>query len=405
MPAGRRVVLLSVGDELLSGDLQDGNAPWLARACAERGHRVVATATAGDQVPAIERAVRRAREDGDLVLVTGGLGPTADDLTRDGVAAAFGLALAERPELIAQLEARRLRVTAGSRRQAEMPAGATVLANPRGTAPGFLVEADGVTLAAFPGVPSEMRPMVAALLDGVIGRGPLQASRILKCAGLPESLAGEALGELMDPEAAGCRVGVTASRAVLTITVRGEDGPTLDAVADEASRRLGEHVFSRRDESLAAWCVRTLTQRGQTVSAAESCTGGLLAGALTAVPGSSAVLERSVVTYANSAKQDLLGVSAALLEEHGAVSEACARAMAEGQRAASGADHALALTGIAGPDGGTPDKPVGTVHYALASAEGTVARAVAWPGGREAIRQRSVNLALDLLRRRLQGLV
>jgi len=401
----RRVVLLSVGDELLSGDIVDTNSRWLANLCAERGHRVVAMVTVGDQVDEIERALRRSREDADLVLVTGGLGPTDDDLTREGVAAAFGLALEQRPELIDALAVRIKRpLTPGSRRQAEMPPGALVLDNPRGTAPGFYLEDDGLSIAVMPGVPAEMELMAQALFDDVIAAGPLQPPRRIQLAGLPESQAAQLLGELMDPSVAGCRMGITVKLGQTTVTVRGEDAAAMDAAADAAALRLADAVFSRRNESLAEWCVAALAQRGLVVSCAESCTGGLLSGALTAVPGSSAVFRESMVSYADAVKVERLSVPPELVLQWGVVSEQVAAAMAEGQRAASGADVALSITGIAGPDGGTPDKPVGTVHYALSDEQGTVVRQVCWPGSRADIRGRAVNLSLDLLRRRLSGL-
>lgn len=401
----RRVVLLSVGDELLAGDIVDTNASWLASLCAECGHRVVAQATVGDRVDEIERAVRRAREDGDLVIVTGGLGPTDDDVTRNGVAAAFGLGLEERPELIDVLAAKMKRpLTPRSRRQAEMPVGALVLQNPRGTAPGFYLEDDGLGVAVMPGVPAEMELMARLLFDDFVATGALQVPRRIQLAGLPESQAGDLLDELMDPSVAGCRMGITVKLGQTTVTVRGEDAAAMDAAADAAAERLGNAVFSRRSESLAEWCVSTLAERGLVVSCAESCTGGLLAGALTAVPGSSAVFREATVSYADAVKIARLGVPPELVSQWGAVSEPVARAMAEGQRELAGADVALSITGIAGPDGGTPDKPVGTVHYALADGDGTVARQVCWPGSRADIRGRAVNLALDLLRRRLTGL-
>lgn len=404
-PAPVRVALLSVGDELLSGDILDTNAHWIANALQARGQRLVSMATVGDRVAEICDAVLRARTDANWLLVTGGLGPTADDLTRDGVAAACGLGLEERPELIAQLEARGMRVTAGARRQAEMPIGATVLANPRGTAPGFLVQHDGFHVAVFPGVPSEMRPMVSALLDAHVPAGALQPPRKLLATGLPESLAGERLGELMDPAVAGCRLGITVSTGIMTVSARGEDGAAMDRALAAARERLGSHAIDcLPGESLPALVVRLATERGLHLSCAESCTGGLLAGALTSVPGSSAVLNESFVTYANAAKIARLGVSPQLLKQHGAVSEEVAAAMVVGCLAASGADLAAAITGVAGPDGGTEAKPVGTVLIAVADAQGVVVRSLRAGGSRADIRARSVNLALDLLRRRMLGL-
>jgi nicotinamide-nucleotide amidase len=400
-----RVALLSVGDELLSGDILDTNAHWIAEELQRRGHRLVGKQTVGDRVDEIACAVRRAFADAELLLVTGGLGPTKDDLTRDGIAAACGRGLSERQQIIADLESRRFRLTEGGRRQAEMPDGAEVLTNPRGTAPGFLLEHEGRQVAVFPGVPGEMRAMVIALLDRLAPRGDSEPPRRVLAVGIPESHAGEALGELMDPALAGCRVGMCVSRGLLTVTVRGEGAAIMDRTTQAVIERLGAHVVSGDSTaSLQQLVVELLTERGLHISCAESCTGGLLAGAITSVPGSSAVMERSFVTYANEAKVDVLGVPAEQLEEHGAVSESVAAAMAEGCLAASGADLALAITGIAGPDGGSPEKPVGTVVHALADRDGTVVRTINAGGSRDEVRDRSVHFALDMARRRLQGL-
>ncbi|RKY20205.1 MAG: damage-inducible protein CinA [Planctomycetota bacterium] len=406
-----RFYLLSVGDELLSGDVLDTNAHWIAGELQRRGHRLLAGQTVGDRVGEIDAAVQRvlrevgAEDEPDAwLLITGGLGPTADDLTRDGVAAACGRALRERPELLAALEGSGRRLTAGARRQAELPEGAEVLDNARGTAPGFFLVHEGLGVAVFPGVPGEMRAMVRALLDARAPRGDSQPPRRVLAVGLAESIAGERLGELMDPSRAGCRVGLCVSRGLLTVTVRGEQAEVMDQVADAVAQRLGSHVISR-DASLglAQLVVAELTRRGLTLSCAESCTGGLLAGALTSVPGSSAVFNESFVTYANAAKIERLGVSPALIAEHGVVSEPVAAAMASGCRAATGSDLALAITGIAGPDGGSPDKPVGTVVHALAHADGVELRTLHAGGSRDEVRARSVQLALDMLRRRLQA--
>ncbi len=401
-----RVAILSVGDELLAGDILDTNMHGLANELAARGHRLVGTACVGDDLDAIVSALRRAAEDADVLLVTGGLGPTRDDLTRDGVAAAFGLALEERADYLAQAQGSNAVLTEGARLQATFPAGATVLENARGTAPGFLVEGavDGRALrvACFPGVPSELRPMARALLDG-LGPGARAATRKLRCCGATESEVGAVLAGVMDRARAGCLVGVTASKGILTVSVRGDDARAVDATLEEARALLGDTVFGEGDDTHPAAVVRLLAERGLVVTTAESCTGGLVAGAITSVPGSSEVLREAVVTYSNEAKTARLGVPEALLAEHGAVSEPVAAAMAEGARARSGADVALSVSGIAGPGGGTPDKPVGTVVFGLADAAGTVTRTFRWRGGRDELRTRSVTVSLELLRRRLLG--
>lgn len=393
--------ILSVGDELLAGDIADGNAPWLIGELGRRGHRVHALATVPDDVAAIAEGVQRARADVSFLLVSGGLGPTKDDLTRDGVAAAFGLELVERAELLEHVQGRNPDLPPLARRQALLPEGAAVLANPLGTAPGFLVSDEGFRVACLPGVPGELRPMARALLELVAPSGPGVPARKLRACGLTESEAGRRLADLMDHDKAGCRVGITASLGVLTVTARGEHAEAVARAAALAKELLGEAVFGEGDVTLAEVVVHRLAGRALTVTTAESCTGGLLAGAITSVPGASAVFREGLVTYANEAKRKRLQVPPHLLERHGAVSEEVAAAMAEGARARAAADFALSITGVAGPEGGTPAKPVGTVCFALADGGETVARTVAWRGDREEIRRRSVNLALELLRRRL----
>lgn len=394
--------VLSVGEEILAGDILDTNAHGIVSRLTERGVRCVGTACARDTLESVEVAVQRALSEAPLVIVTGGLGPTKDDLTREGVAAALGLELVEHPELLAAAQGRNKLLSEGARRQAWLPVGCEVLHNANGTAPGFAAARDGRTVACFPGPPNELWPMLEEFLQRR-GVGELSEALRLKLCGVSESVVGERLADLMDTSAGDCRVGVTASRGILTVTVRGSDRALMQHVHADARERLGAHVFGEGDTTLAEAVVQRLTARGETLSLAESCTGGLLAGAITSAPGSSAVFERSFVTYANSAKQELLGVSEALLVEHGAVSESVAAAMAAGALAESGADHALSVTGIAGPGGGTPEKPVGTVWFGYAGKAGARTRSVGWGGSREVIRTRSVQLALDMLRRALDG--
>jgi nicotinamide-nucleotide amidase len=406
----RRVAILAVGDELLAGDVIDTNSAWLARQVRARGYLVASLAVAGDEPAAIERALRVALAIADLVLVSGGLGPTGDDITRDGVAAAAGLGLRERPELIERLTqiygARGIPLNAGSRRQAEMPVGATVLENPVGTAAGFALVSDGRTIAVFPGVPSELRAMGAAFLDAQLPAAGAGLSCTLHLCGLSESELGERLKDLMDHARAtrtDARLGVTAKLGVLSVSIRGTDARAVAAMEAEVRGRVGALIFGTGEETLADAVVHALAARRETVTTAESCTGGLLAGAITSVPGSSAVFREGVVAYANEVKAARLGVPEALLAQHGAVSEPVAAAMARGARERAGADHALAVTGIAGPDGGTPAKPVGTICFAVADREGERTLTRQWLGTRDEVRGRSVNLALELLRRRLQA--
>lgn len=410
-PPGRavRVALLAVGDELLAGDTLDTNSGWLAREVRHRGQRVVSMETTADEAPLVAAAVSRARAGADALLITGGLGPTADDLTREGVAEAFGLPVEERPELVAELLAWAERagrggapLAPGARRQAALPQGALALPNPHGTAPGFLLRDGGFLLAALPGVPTEMRAMAEALFDTHLPPGPAFGSRRVLACGLTESAAGVLLRDLMDhdrPARDALRVGLTAQQGLLVVSLRGNDPEALAGAEADVRARFGPACVGGGDDSLASVVVAGLAARGWTVSTAESCTGGLLAAALTSVPGSSAVFREGVVTYSNEAKRGRLGVPAALLAEHGAVSEPVACAMASGQRERAGADVALAVSGIAGPEGGTPDKPVGTVVIALADRAGASARTWAWKGTREELRARTVTFALERLRR------
>ncbi len=408
MSAPRRVSILAVGDELIAGDLVDTNSALLARAVRARGHLVAGLGVVGDELPAIRHAVGAALAGADLLLVTGGLGPTGDDITRDGVAEALDAPLRERPELLERLQqlyARRgLLLSAGSRRQAELPEGATLLENPVGTAPGFVLQQGGRAAACFPGVPSELRVMLPPFLEAHLPPAGTGLSRRLHLCGLAESELGDRLADLLDHARAtrtDARVGVTARQGVLTIALRGRDAAALAALEADVRGRVGGLLFGQDDDSLAGALVRELARRAQTVTTAESCTGGLLAGALTAVPGSSQVFREGVVAYADAAKVARLGVAPELLAAHGAVSEPVALAMARGARERAGADHALAVTGIAGPAGGTPGKPVGTVCIALASADDERALSRHWIGARDELRGRAVHLALELLRRKL----
>ena len=425
--------VLAVGDELVCGDGVDTNSAWIAAAARDRGHRVLGFAVVPDDVLAISRAVEDFRRRVDVLIVTGGLGPTLDDLTRDGVAAALGRRLVTDEGVaarLAELYGRHGRaLDEASARQALFPRGARVLDNPVGTAPGFVLRygifaherreagaagggagsgagvraggSPGFSVACVPGVPSEMRALVTTLFDEVFAGGVAVPTLRLKLCGPPESEVGGLLADLMERDSGAADIGITVKHAVITVSVRGDDAEAVAAVHATARERLGHHVFGEGDVTLAGHVVAGLAAAGLTLTTAESCTGGLLAGALTDVPGSSEVFREGAVTYSNEAKRRLLGVPAAVLDREGAVSEACARAMAEGQRRRAGADLALAVTGIAGPAGGSADKPVGTVWFALAAADGTVVRHVGWSGTRDEIRGRAVNVALDLARRHL----
>jgi nicotinamide-nucleotide amidase len=411
-----RAYVLSTGDELVRGRTLDTNAAEIARALGAEGLTVVGASLVGDDEPALAAAMLRAAECAEIVVVSGGLGPTLDDCTRGAAARAAGVALERRPEIEENLRerfaARRMRMPESNLLQADAPAGAEILVNRHGTAPGFRVRVRGSELFALPGPPHEMRavlaeealPRIRALVGGA---ERVVVVRTLETFGEREAAVGEAIAELME-RGREPRVGTTAVRGTIRVVIHAEGGPAeaaemVDRAEAEVRRRLGPIVFGVDGETLAGVAGRLLLRERATIATAESCTGGLVAGALTEVPGISAVFPGGVVTYADEEKSKLLGVPAELLMRVGAVSEEVACAMASGVRARFATDLGVALSGVAGPDGGTPEKPVGLVHLAL-DARGVVThRRLLLPGDRALVREIAVKSALDLVRRALSA--
>jgi nicotinamide-nucleotide amidase len=365
----------------------------------------------GDDRADLAAALAECTARADLVVMSGGLGPTEDDLTAECVAALLGVPLELHAPSLAAIE-ERFRwlgrpMTPNNARQARFPRGARIHPNRFGTAPGFTVQAGRAALTCLPGVPVEYRGLAEeVVLPWVVERaGGRPAARVVKLIGVGESAADQLLRPVMeDPANRDVRFGFRAHfpEVHLKWTVTGEQAEArADALETEALRIFGEAAWGRGKEELPALVVQRLAARGQRLALGESCTGGLLAQLVTSVPGSSAVFGLGAVAYANEAKARLLSVDPALIAAHGAVSEPVARAMAEGARRAGGADWGVGITGIAGPDGGTPEKPVGTVHLALAGPGGTTAVARAYRGDRERIRRAAAFEALDLLRRAL----
>ncbi|MCL2647797.1 MAG: competence/damage-inducible protein A [Phycisphaerales bacterium] len=419
-----RAYILSIGDELISGLTVNTNAGWLAERLTELGIQAVEHVTVGDDlmwiVSATKEAIERVREDGvgGIVLMTGGLGPTEDDLTRQGLAAALNEELIEDPEAVLQIEAwfkSKGRIMSPSNRsQALRPRSAVCIENTDGTAPGLRVERDGVSVFVMPGVPREMREMfqrsVLPELKKKAGEVMTRTTKINTC-GLGESLVGERIKDLMTRGGGGSGellVGTTAHDGIVSVRIyaTGRIEETLqmtERVRQVVLERLGEFVFSEGEQTLDREVGRLLLATKQTVAAAESCTGGLLAKCLTDLAGASGYFMRGWVTYANEAKEQELGVAKRLIETHGAVSEEVVRAMAEGARTRAETDFALAITGIAGPEGGSNEKPVGTVWIALAAKDRTLTRRYIFPGNREIIRLRAAQMALAMLRWKLLG--
>lgn len=415
-----RAVIVTVGDELLSGRTVDSNAAWLGRFLAdEAGIAVVRRSTVGDEADAIAAAVADALEAAELVLVTGGLGPTPDDLTRDAVAALLGRPLAPDPDVLERIrrrfEAAGRPMPGPNHRVAQVPAGARILANPLGTAPGLALEADGRWVVLMPGVPREMKAMAAQglrpLLDDAFG-GRLARIHVrhVHTTGIAESALAEAVAErLPDGPGSVAMAFLPDERGVdLRFTVVGGSADEADAAFDTVEGRLADLLAPWRFEAPASGdlveaVLAALRGRGWTFGTAESCTGGLVAQRITAVPGASDVFVGSVVAYADETKTALLDVSEEDLAAHGAVSGVVAARMAEGARRRLGVDAAVAVTGVAGPGGGSEAKPVGTVWYAAAVPEGVAKRHAVFPGDRNGVRERSAQAALALLLHLLDG--
>lgn len=409
--------VLSIGDELVRGQTLDTNSRLLSSRLMALGIETVEHATVGDDLDALVGAMKRLAIRAPLVIATGGLGPTDDDLTRDALAAVLGDRLVEDPDALAQLServrSRGREVSAAQRKQALRPERARCLRNDFGTAPGLFarvrIEDAEADIFCLPGPPGELVPMWESLVVPQLRPEPglTIRTRFLKLVGIPEAEAASRVPGIMARDASP-QVGITASGGILTwrIRYRGPLPPAaaeseVDRVAQRIIDAMGEHVYAQGEVTLAAAVLEALKAQGQMLATVESCTGGLLGAQLTSVPGSSAVFAGGFVTYTNALKQSLVGVRAETLAAHGAVSAECAREMAAGGLGRSGADWCLSITGIAGPDGGTAEKPVGTVHIGLAKREGAGARATSRrfqiPGARADVRERSAMSALAML--------
>ena len=405
--------VIAVGSELLRAGRSDTNAVWLTARLAALGVETVWRAAVEDDAARIARLVATALADARVVVMTGGLGPTDDDRTRAGLAEALGEPLerdAATEAAIAERFRRHGRVASPMQfRQADRPRGSSFIDNPIGSAPGILVERHGRVLAALPGVPAEMKAMFDASVAARIAAsglgGAALARRVLRVAGRPESFVEEAVGDLYATPGTDTTILSSAGLVDLVLSARGstpqEAGERIARLEAAMRERLGRDVYGAGDDTLASVAGRLLAERGATVAVGESCTGGLLGGAFTDVPGSSRWFRGGIVAYADDVKTALAGVSSDALRAHGAVSEEVARALAGGARRAFRAEIGLGVTGIAGPEGGTPEKPVGTVHLALDDGGPGRALRLDWPGDRDLIRRRAVAVALDLLRRHL----
>src|SRR5215208_14841 len=406
--------IVTIGTEMLLGDLVDTNTAWLSARLATLGVGVYRHTTVGDNRDRIAEALKEAALRAALVITTGGLGPTSDDLTNECLADVTGREMVEYPEARAHVDEMFRRFgrepTANNYRQALFPEGTKLIPNPLGTAMGALLEADDTIFATLPGVPSEMKGMFDETLEPLIRERTHGSiiSRTLWFAGIGESALAEKVQDFLDASDPTVAPLAGQGKVRLRITTRAatqeEAEKRIAPVEREILSRLGDYYFGEDDETLESAVGRLLKERGETLALAESCTGGLLAKRLTDMPGSSAYLMEGFVTYSNESKERLLGVPHELLVEHGAVSEPVAHAMSEGVREKAGTDYGLSVTGVAGPDGGTEEKPVGLVFVGISDEEGTTVERLnlsAFRRSREVIRERSANRAFDLLRHRI----
>jgi nicotinamide-nucleotide amidase len=402
------VEILSTGDELLTGQVLDTNSAWLLDRLWELGLLARRKTLVGDDRQDLLAALRETSSRSEVVVMSGGLGPTEDDLTAECVAAAMGVALELHP---ASLEAIRARfrklgreMTPNNEKQAYFPRGATVVPNRFGTAPGFIAPLGQCEVTCLPGVPMEYRGLCEeVVLPRIAARlGEVPASRLVKLVGVPESHADQKMSSIMRaPENRDVRFGYRAHWPEIHVkwTVPGKDAAVrADRILGEVRTLFGEAIWGEGKVEMPELVVTQLLSRRQRAAFAESCTGGLVAELMTTVPGASQVFDLGVVVYSDAMKTSLLGVPAPLIEKHGAVSEPVARAMAEGVRRTAGAAWGVGITGIAGPSGGTLQKPVGTVHLALAGVDGTEHVCRLYRGDRDRIRRQAAFEALNMLR-------
>jgi len=412
--------IIAIGTEMLTPFRIDTNSLFLTRRLNDIGIDVLRKSVVGDRMDDLVETIANACFRADVVAITGGLGPTADDLTREAVATALNIRLKEDSEILDGLRRRFAKRSAGpmpdnNRRQAQVPEGAAVLPNPNGSAPGLWIERGDKVLVLLPGPPREMEPMFEAHVGPRLAKrtgARRVARRVIKMAGQAESRIDEIAAPIYGPFAHGAvpietTILAHPGQVELHLSAIGDDAAAmataLDAAVASLTSAIGESIFSLDGRTIEVVVGDALKSRGLSIGLAESCTGGLVAARLTEVPGSSAYVRGGVVAYSNDVKVAALGVSAAVLAEHGAVSEEVASAMAEGVRRAVGSDIGVAVTGIAGPDGGTEAKPVGTVWFAIAGPgdhRETLKRVV--PGDRQLIRAWAVMVALDLVRRALR---
>jgi nicotinamide-nucleotide amidase len=403
--------IIAVGSELLTPDRVDTNSLFLTARLNQLGIEVTRKTVVGDDLAPLRNAFDEAAKRSELIIASGGLGPTEDDRTRDAVADLLGRKLARDPAVMSKIEARfrqlGRRMSEVNARQAMVPEGATVLENDRGTAPGLWLESSGRIVILLPGPPHELKAMFSAQVEPRLARlatGVRLVARELRVAGMGESDVDQRIAPIYTRHD-DVQTTILAAPGEIQIHLRiwSKDIPAADrqlqGIQESIVLALGEAVFTTAGESMEEVVARELTMHHATIATAESCTGGLLAERLTRISGSSAYFLGGVVSYSNTLKSAWVDVPAEIIESRGAVSSEVAVALADGIRRRTGATLGVGITGVAGPTGGTPEKPVGTVHVAIADASGSKERGVHYPGERDRIRWQASQTAMDLVRR------
>lgn len=404
-----KVQLLLTGNEIMSGDTVDSNSALIAQRLSELALSVYRKVTVGDDVPLLREELAAMASASDVIIVNGGLGPTVDDLTAEVVAAVAGVTIEEHPQALAHLEnwcaKRNLTLNAANHKQAMLPAGAKLIANPIGSAVGFEVQIGDCRVMCTPGVPSELIAMMDLIVDdlGQKLQRPAQRNIIrLQTFGLGESTAQQMISDQLKDWPEEVDLGFRAGAPQMEIKLTIDDSASIDAqqlCKTQLESLFGDHIIGEGDTLLAERVLELLSERGKTVTTAESCTGGLIASMLTRIPGASSGFHGGFVTYENEIKHSLLGVKRESLQQDGAVSETVVRQMAEGAMEKTGADYAIAVSGIAGPEGGTDEKPVGTVWLAWGSPEDIRTRCLCWPVERTLFQTMVAAAGLDMIRR------
>lgn len=410
-----RAELISVGTEILMGQIVNTNASYIARRLAELGVDVYIQTTVGDNHGRLAECMKESLSRADIVITTGGLGPTGDDLTKETAADVMGMKLEYDEASLHILKERffsmHKEMTPNNLKQAMFPKESIILSNPMGTAPGCIMEKNGKAIILLPGPPREMKPMVDNHVVPYLEKrsGFILYSRVVRIFGKGESSVEYELKDIMETQsnptiAPYAKTGEVTLRVTARCKGKEEGIALVEPMLKRIEDKFGEVVYSTDDEELHQVCVRELIEKKKTLSTAESCTGGMLASQIVSVPGCSGCFIDGSVSYSNGAKQARLGVKKETLEKYGAVSAETAREMAEGMRISSGSDYSLATTGIAGPEGGTEETPVGLVYIAMASSDGTTVKRVKLNGDRERIRIIACLHAFDMLRREMTGL-